>query len=367
MNEQSYFTFNLSNRRFGIDAAYIDEVFALPELTPTSKTSYDIVGSINLRGTVIPVMDLNLSLSGHTSSYQLTDSLIVLKWKELRVGIIVNSVHDVQEISPEKIIVEPLNELDRLTVERRKIVAGVVKGVEELVILSNPENWLLYAETQQFMPMKDSLGKTSRDNEAIGETIFKPINSDFSIAQEFTFCSEATLEEREIFKRRAENLRTSTATHDLRNLRPLVVVILGDDVFGIDIEMVREFIDIRRITPVPSSPKHIIGNMNLRGEILTLIDIRQLFNPHLKSETYGSKAMVIEVENIVSGVIVEEICDVMFLLNPKEIVPVENAVRSNHPGNSYLQGVAPYHGRTMGIFNLLKMFQDAELIVDEVI
>jgi len=367
MNEQSYFTFGLSNRRFGIDATYIDEVFALPELTPTSKTSYDIVGSVNLRGTIIPVMDLNLSLSGHTSGYQLTDSLIVLKWKELRVGIIANSVQDVQEISPEKIITEPLQEHNWLTVERRKIVAGIVKDVEELVILSNPGNWLLYAEMQQFVSIEDSLEKNSRDDEAIGEATFKPINSDFSIAKESMFCPEATLEEREIFKRRAENLKTSTATHDLKDLRPLVVVVLGDDVFGIDIEMVREFIDIRRVTPVPSSPEHIIGNMNLRGEILTLIDIRQFLNPHLKSETYSSKAMVIEVEDIISGVIVEEICSVMFLLNPKEIIPVGNAVHSNHPSNNYLQGVAPYQGRTMGILNLLKMFQDTELIVDKVI
>jgi purine-binding chemotaxis protein CheW len=365
MSDQSHFIFSLSNRHFGIDAAYVDEVFALPELTLTMSASRDIVGVVNLRGSVIPVMDLNLSLGSSAVSYQLTDSLVVLKWKELRVGIIANAVQEVKEISPQEITAEPLQQHEWATVERKKIIAGIVKDTEDIVILSNPGNWFLYAEMQQFMPIKDSLEIATQDNHEAA--MFKSNGFDSAIAQQFAFCPDATLEEKEIFHRRADSLKLSDTTPDLKKLRPLVVITLDDNFFGIDVEMVREFVDIRKVTPVPSSPAYIIGNVNLRGEILTLIDIRESLNPSLTNRAYSPKAMVVEVENIISGVIVEEICDVMFLLNPKEIVPANDAIRPNHINNSYLQGMAPYREKMMMILDLQKMFQDGELIVDEVI
>jgi purine-binding chemotaxis protein CheW len=116
-------------------------------------------------------------------------------------------------------------------------------------------------------------------------------------------------------------------------------VVLNGEFFGVNLNRVREFTDVKKVTPIPCCPGHIIGNMNLRGEILTLIDIRGLLNLPLNSIAEGYKAMVVEVDGIVSGITVEEVYDVMFL-NPKDITSVPTAIHSIN--DEYLKGATPY-------------------------
>ena len=164
---------------------------------------------------------------------------------------------------------------------------------------------------------------------------------------------------------RSDNLKLAVESQDVKKLKPLGVIVLNGELFGIDLAMVREFTDIRNVIPIPCCPTHIIGNMNLRGEILTLVDIRELLNLPLIGIINSSKVMIVEVEGIVAGVMVEKVSDVMFLLNPQDIKAVVGAIESIN--DEYLQGVAPYYEKMMNILDLPKIFLNGGLIVDEVI
>lgn len=364
MSEQSYFTFSVNKHRYGIDTIYIEEVFALPELTPTQKASRDIVGILDFRGENVPVMDLSITLGHPTLNYRLTDSLVVLKWENLRVGIIVNQVHDVRTIFSEEINTEISQDQEWTGVERNKIIAGKVIA-EDIIILSNPGNWLWYAEIQELISVKDSSAVTPFDSNIRQQVEGFATPS----AQPSTLFSTATPQEREIFRKRADNLKASVQRQDLKDLKPLVVVALGDDFFGIDVEIVREFVDVRKVTPVPCCPSYIVGNMNLRGEILTLIDLREFLEPskHSTKTIEGSKAMVIEVRNVVVGIMVKEIGDTMFLLDEREVMSNPNVIDSINLNKKYLQGIASYHERVMTILDMQKIFFNSGLIIDEVI
>ena len=65
-----YLIFNLNNIKYGIDPLVVKEIFLLPELMPIAETPMDIVGILNLRGQVIPVMHLDLRLGGSFSECQ---------------------------------------------------------------------------------------------------------------------------------------------------------------------------------------------------------------------------------------------------------------------------------------------------------
>ncbi|MEW6493375.1 MAG: chemotaxis protein CheW, partial [Cyanobacteriota bacterium] len=106
MPDHPYLTFSLNNCLYGVSQTYVEEIFSLPELTPSPNPYGDIVGVVNLRGDILPVLDLNLSLGYHPSDYCLTDSVVVLSWEERRMGIIVNEVHELKNISPEEISIE---------------------------------------------------------------------------------------------------------------------------------------------------------------------------------------------------------------------------------------------------------------------
>ena len=89
MQEYSYLTFNFNKLRYGVPTMNVQETFFLPEVTPVPETPDDIVGIINLRGTIIPIMDLNHRFGYSAIDYRLQDSIIILRWQELTVGIIV--------------------------------------------------------------------------------------------------------------------------------------------------------------------------------------------------------------------------------------------------------------------------------------
>lgn len=232
------------------------------------------------------------------------------------------------------------------------------------MILSNPNNWLSSDETQQIASLQNYLQQDDFDSSNVDE--LQTINSEFLLLQKSRFCPNATLEEIKIFKQRADNLRLSTKNHDFKNFKTLAVITLNDHIFGIDLEMVREFTDIHHVTPIPCCPSHIIGNMNLRGDILTLIDLRGLLlHVPSKGVVVGSKAMVIEVEGIVVGVIVEEIYDVMFSLNLQKVTAIPTTINSINA--KYCQGTAPYQEKIMSILDIPKIFLKGGLIVDEAI
>ncbi len=363
MKEHSYLTFSLNNYLYGISLIYVEEIFSLPELTLIPESPPELVGVVNLRGNIVPVINLNFSLIYQSLDYRLTDSLVVLKSKEFRLGIIVNQVYQVRNISPEEIITEIDYERELAVVEPRKIISGIARIPGNILILSNPENWLGYVDILHILSWENFLKQEIASSHNANK--FRLNGSELLLNQKSVFCPNATLEEKAIFRKRANNLRLPPKSQDLKSFITLAVIALNGNLFGIDLKMVREFTDIRQVTPIPCVKAHIIGNMNLRGEILTLIDIRGLLNLPLIDMVNNSQAIIVEVEGIVAGVMVEEVCDVMFSLNPQEMTAVPTAIHSiNH---EYLQGAATYHDKIMSILDLPKMFINGGLIVDEVI
>jgi purine-binding chemotaxis protein CheW len=363
MKEHSYLSFSLNNYLYGISLVYIEELFSLPELILIPENPYKIVGIVNIRGNIVPVMDFNFTLSSQSIDYCLTDSLVVLKWQGFRLGIIVNQIYEVINIFPESINTEFDYEREFAIVEKVKFIVGVAETPANIFILTNPDNWFNYVEMQQILSLKNLLEQKVISNH--NADIFQANGSELLLTEQPVFCPNATLEETTTFRKRADNLRLPPESQDLKTFITLAVIALNGNFFGINLEMVREFTSIQQVTPIPCVKAHIIGNMNLRGEILTLIDISGLLNLPSMSINNNSKAMVVEVEGIVAGLMVEEVCDVMFSLNPGEIRAVPTGIHSVN--DEYLQGTVLYHEKIMSILDLSKIFLNGSLIVDEVI
>ena len=360
MKSDSYLIVDINHSLYGINTAYVEEIFNLPELTPIATIYPDIVGVINLRGESLPVIDLNLSFGHPSPDYCVTDSVIVLSWQTVRVGIIVNQVREPKTIAPEEIANNLDREQIRIETEGQKIIAGITNNAENILIINNPEHWFRPVDIKQTLLTEFGLEPTL---DRVDTT--QSNNSQFLLNKLPVFCPTATPEERAIFRDRADNLKFSIESQELKDLIPIAVVVLKGNLFGIDLAMVREFTDIRSVTPMPCCPTHIVGNMNLRGEILTLVDISRWFNLPSISLFGGTKAMVVEVEGIVIGVIVEAVRDVMFFLDPREIKATSTVVDSMN--EEYLQGVASYQEKTLNIVDLQNIFLKGGLIVDEAI
>lgn len=102
------------------------------------------------------------------------------------------------------------------------------------------------------------------------------------------------------------------AQEESESLMQLVGFKIADELFGVDILMVQEIIRSAPITPVPNSPEFVEGVINLRGDIIPVIDLRKrlnLFDEH--SETKKTWILILDIGGRVSGFIVDLVTEVL--------------------------------------------------------
>lgn len=347
--KSSFLTFCLEDDFYGIDTLAVEEIFLLPELTPIPEAARNVVGVFNLRGNILPVIDLKLRFGYPPADYTLTDSILVIKSEGLRVGLIVNQVRDVRNIAIHEITTEFAYQHDTIKTETIGVQAGIARTNEQIVILLNAD------------ALVRSSDETSLENVSTSE-LEKPLELRDRALLWRHFCPHATPEERAIFRQRAQHLRQAVQTEDRQGLRSLAVIDLEQESFGIDLAVVREFTDLSTITPIPCCPPHIVGNMNLRGEILTLVDIRHILNLPSLETIHSSKATIVEVKDIVAGIIVEQVHDII-LVQPTDITAVPTAIHAID--DEYLMGTISYQGKMLALLDIAKILLKGELVVDE--
>ncbi len=345
MENKPYLIFSLHDLQYGIDALLVQEIFYIPELATIVEAPKDIVGVLNLRGKIIPIMHLSLRLGNQLKECHLSDSIVVLNYDGLQVGVIVSNVKKVENVS--EVLIESDLDYGRVKDINSRFVAGLAKTNSDTVVLLNHHNLL-------------------RDPEAI-EALIEKGNQDLdnlSLVTNFyaTCCPSATPKDKIVLRERADNLRQLANDDSYTELNSLAVIGLNNEYFGIDLNLIQEFTTIRNIAPIPCCPSHIVGNMNLRGEILTLVDIRSALNMPLAKTSDGVKAIVVNIEDLMAGFLVDEVFDVMYL-HPSDVISLPIAVNSNNQG--YLRGTVAYAGNILTILDLPKLLTNKLLVVNE--
>lgn len=141
-DEQQYLTFIMSGEEYGVDILAVQEIrgWEAPTLIPNSPSF--IRGVINLRGTIVPIMDLRLRFGLSETSYTATTVVIILKFEselgERVLGIVVDAVSDVYTIANEDARKPPELTED----ENSDFIKGLVNVSEKMVILLNVEQLL---------------------------------------------------------------------------------------------------------------------------------------------------------------------------------------------------------------------------------
>lgn len=100
----------------------------------------------------------------------------------------------------------------------------------------------------------------------------------------------------------------------------LTFVIEYED-YGIEVKNIKEIITVCDITRVPHTPSYLKGVINLRGEIIPVIDVREKFHKEIKEYDKHTCIIVIEYEDYNLGLIVDRVKEVIFINNMKLIPP----------------------------------------------
>jgi purine-binding chemotaxis protein CheW len=94
-------------------------------------------------------------------------------------------------------------------------------------------------------------------------------------------------------------------------LRQFISFSVGDEEYGLELLRVKEVIRIREITWLPKAPSFVKGIINLRGDVIPIIDLRDKFGLPAKDNTAMTRVIVVEVEGRLMGMVVDSASQVV--------------------------------------------------------
>ncbi|MDK2828348.1 chemotaxis protein CheW [Clostridium beijerinckii] len=127
-----------------------------------------------------------------------------------------------------------------------------------------------------------------------------------------------------------------------------VVFHLGKEEYAVQISQVKEIINYTEPTRMPASTDGMLGVINLRGKIVSIIDLGEKIGTGSQKELKDKKIIIIDNGNESYGVIVDEVTEVI-KLNKEHIEKVDSQIIK---GNKYITGIAKKENRLMIIIDL---------------
>jgi len=117
--------------------------------------------------------------------------------------------------------------------------------------------------------------------------------------------------------------------------------LLAGEMFALEVENVQEVLMEQPLTPVPRAPEHIVGLLNLRGQIITAIDLRRRLHFPPREAGQSSKLLVVTASGSQFSVVVDDIHDVLDL--PPELWrPSPETLDQRH--RAFVRGICPIEG-----------------------
>lgn len=240
-----YLLFDLNLTRYALPASAVEGAYPMPLLTPAQDLPPYFTGLMTLRGNIVPVVDLERRFGRVAHPLHPDQRLIVLRKDEGCVGLLADHIVDLADLPNEDI--EPYFQVEgACTAFSPAVIRGCAHGRDGAVIVLDAEALLqrVFDVSVEQMPDGDAQVET---NNLEAEVI-------------------------EIMRARAQDLATPLVVPEMR---PdwYAVVRINDSQFAIKLAQVSEFAHLGHYTPVPCCPSHILGCMNLRGSIITVLDV----------------------------------------------------------------------------------------------
>lgn len=138
----------------------------------------------------------------------------------------------------------------------------------------------------------------------------------------------------------------------------VVVFGLADEYYGMDIAKVEGIIKMQTITSVAKAPDYVEGVVTLRGEVLPVIDLRELFAVDAAEETLETRIIVVDMGAKKVGLIVDSVTEVMHI-SEEAIEPPSPIVASAE--TAFIKGIAKIEDKLIILVNLDVVFSPKQL------
>ncbi len=136
--KDKYLTFRLADEDYGIEIRYVTEIIGIQKITKVPDMAHFIKGVINLRGKVIPVMDVRARFSLSSREYDERTCVIVVNVNEQDIGLVVDRVNEVLDIPAAQVEPPPITSQSQST----RYIRGIGKTGDSVKVLLDAEKLL---------------------------------------------------------------------------------------------------------------------------------------------------------------------------------------------------------------------------------
>lgn len=132
---------------------------------------------------------------------------------------------------------------------------------------------------------------------------------------------------------------------------------LAGETYGVNVMQVQEVLRHSEIAPVPGAPPYVLGIINLRGNVVTVIDTRSRFGLTPGEITDNTRIVIIEADQHVIGILVDSVAEVVYL-RQSEVETAPNV--GNEESAKFIQGVCHKNDELLILIELNKLLTERE-------
>ncbi|TXJ46815.1 chemotaxis protein CheW [Brachyspira pilosicoli] len=139
---------------------------------------------------------------------------------------------------------------------------------------------------------------------------------------------------------------------DVENSINLVTFKLGNNEYAIDIMQAKEIIKMEKITLIPNAPDYVEGVINLRGNIIPIVDLKKRFNLEENDGEKNTGIIIVKIDDVDMGIIIDAISKVVSIVtsNIQPPPPMLSGI-----GQKYIKGVAKLEDKLLVVLDLEKL------------
>jgi purine-binding chemotaxis protein CheW len=168
-------------------------------------------------------------------------------------------------------------------------------------------------------------------------------------------------EKQKILRDRARSLAAAGKAEATSSHLPLEVVefVLGPERYGIESSHIREIHPLSEFTPLPCTPSFVLGLVNVRGQILSIIDIKKLFDLPEKGLTDLNKVIIVRADHMELGILADAILGVRCIAREElhPALPTQTGIREE-----YLKGITK---DPLVVLDVERILSDEKILVND--
>lgn len=141
------------------------------------------------------------------------------------------------------------------------------------------------------------------------------------------------------------------------NMKQYIVVKLGSEQYGIDIQYVDNIVRMPKVTRVPKAQPYFVGVINIRGEIIPVMSLRTKFGLEKDEFKSATRVLILKIEpQAAIGFIVDEVKEVITLDDSN----IDKITSTNDEKSAYLSGVGKYSAGLVSLLNVQSVVIEKE-------